>query len=208
MIFSSLIFSQVFAQQVAVSADKNNVFYLGLDNPITVTVENCSCNDLVVKTDNGEVTGKGCQLIFRGKEYGRAAIMVYKKAGNKLKEIGSNAFRVKKIPPPVFRIGPYGHSYDRKARSVVMANQQYVRAELDGFDFDARFAIDSFWVKIFYNDSCKTKSFFNTTGKISQAVLDAFSVLKEEDVVIFHKIYAKGPDGLQWQLDPLILTIE
>lgn len=207
----SVFFCQLSAQQIAVSPDRNNIFYVGIDNPITVTAENCSCNELVVKASNGTLTGKGCQYLFRGIEQGRADITVYKKTGKKLKEIGNNAFRVKRIPPPVFKIGPYGgsnYSLERKAQRVVLAGQQFVRADLENFDFDVRFNIDSFSVKIFYGDSCKTKTFFNSTGKISQQLSDAFSILKKDDIVIFNKIFAKGPDGQEWELVPLILTIE
>jgi hypothetical protein len=42
----------------------------------------------------------------------------------------------------------------------------------------------------------------------SQQITDAFSVLKNDDIIIFHKIYAKAPDGSEWELDPLILTIK
>jgi hypothetical protein len=79
---------------------------------------------------------------------------------------------------------------------------------LDGFDFDARCIVDSFHVKIFHVDSAKTKTYFNTTNEISQQIKDAFSGLKNGDVIFFHQIFAKGPDGIQWELDPLILTIE
>jgi len=153
---------QISAQRVAVSPDKNNVFYFGVDNPITVAAENCSCNDLVVKTNNGSVIGNPCKLIYRARETGGADITVYKKIGNKLKKISTNAFRVKRIPPPVFKIGPYGGAYDysneRKVQRVVIANQQYVRAELENFDIDVKYLIDSFFVNIFYNDSANFKS--------------------------------------------------
>ena len=200
------------AQKITVTNDRNNFFYLGLDNPITVIAENCSCKDLVVKTNNGNITGTGCTRIYRGNEVGKTDIIVYKKLGNKLKKIGENTFRVKIFPPPVFKIGPYGGGYEsnneRKVQKVVIANQQYVRADLENFDFDIKYSIDSFSVKVFYNDSAKIKTFFNVTGKISQQISDGFSVLKKDDIVIFYSIFAKGPAGQQYELAPLILTIE
>lgn len=204
-------FSQLFGQQIAVSPDKNNVFYIGVDNPITVTAENCSCNDLVVKASNGTLIGKGCQYLFRGIEPGRADITVYKKRGNKLKEIGNNAFRVKRLPLPVFKIGPYGGGYDlnneRKVQKIVIANQQFVRAELENFDIDIKYSIDSFSVRIFYNDSAKVKTFLNTSNKISQELSDGLSVLKKDDIVVFHNIFIIGPDRRRYEINPLVLTI-
>jgi hypothetical protein len=202
-----------FSQHIAVSADKNNVFYVGVDNPITVVAENYACKDLVVKADDGEILqGYGCTFICHAYKTGRKDIIIYKKTGDKLQEIGRSFFRVKNIPPPSFRIGPYGNNLYGEAlikiSKVVIAAQQYVRADLDNFDFDVRFAIDSFHVTIFSTDSCKTKTFFNESNKISQPIRDAFSLLRKDDTAIFHKIYTKGLDGAVLQLAPLVLTID
>ena len=47
-----------FSQKFSVSPDKNNVFYIGVDNPITIAVENTSCNSLIVKSTNGKISGR------------------------------------------------------------------------------------------------------------------------------------------------------
>jgi GldM C-terminal domain len=212
LFISSFISSASFSQHIAVSADKNNVLYVGVDNPITVVAENSSCKDLIIKTNNGKITGKGCQLIFRASQAGSTEIIVVKKNYGKLKKIGRWFFWVKRIPSPSFKIGPYGSEYDinseRKVQKIIIANQQYVRAELLNFDIDVRFVVDSFHVSIFFSDSCKSKSFFNTSNKINQQITEAFFTLKKDDIVIFSKIYAKGPYLIEWELDPLILTIE
>jgi GldM C-terminal domain len=212
----SFISSASLSQHIAVSADKNNILYIGVDNPISITVEGISCNDIIVKTDNGSISKyKNCSYSFRGSKPGRTDIILYKKVKAKLKEIGRRAFRLKNIPVPSFYIAQYGSNYfysdfnnKGKANKVALAAQQYVRAELENFDFQANFLIDSFSVKIFSGDSCKTKLFFNISNKISQQITDAFSILKNDDIVIFHKIYAKAPDGSEWELAPLILTIK
>jgi hypothetical protein len=67
------------AQHFALGFDKFNLAYIGLDNPISIAVENCPCNSIVLKVENGTVTGKNCNYIFRGKDVGTAHITVYKK---------------------------------------------------------------------------------------------------------------------------------
>jgi hypothetical protein len=103
----------LFAQNFAVGLNKMIVFYLGIDNPVTIAVENCPCNQVVVKTTNGTLSGKGCNFILRVKERGASEIMVYKKNGNRLKEIGVYGARVKEIPLPTFKIGYYGLCQDK-----------------------------------------------------------------------------------------------
>ena len=203
---------QMQAQHFALSNDKFNIAYLGVDNPISIAVENCPCNSIVLVIENGTVTGKNCQYVFQGKEVGAAYITIYKKSAKNLLKVGKYAFRVKRIPAPVFKIGPYGSDYEsdstRKVQKVVLAGQQFVRADIECCGFDAKATIKSFSVKIFCADSAKSNIFFNETGKINEQIRNAFSELKKEDVVFFHKIFAIGPDGLQWELNPVILTID
>ena len=64
----------VTAQRFAIGADKNNIFYLGIDNPVSIAVENCPCNNIVLKIKNGNVTGRNCQYLFTGDSAGAAKI--------------------------------------------------------------------------------------------------------------------------------------
>lgn len=211
IIISPVCSKLLWAQHFALANDKNNIAYIGMDNPISIAVENCPCNNIVLKVDNGKLSGSGCQYIFRGKGVGAAYIKVYKRSAGKLKMIGRYAFRVKQIPPPAFKIGPYSlhHFYEgRKAKSALLGLQEYVRAELEGFDYQAVFVVDSFRVNLFHANAAKIDNYFNIGNKLSQPIKDAFSGLKAGDVVFFYKIFARGPDGIQWELDPLILTIE
>ena len=196
------------AQHFAIASDNNKVLYVGVNNTLSISAENCPCSQLIVKTNNGKVTGSNCQYTYNGNQYGIADIILYKKTGNKLKEIGRNTFSVKRIPAPVFRIAGYGGNY-QKAKTIILAAQQFVRAEYEdfGFGFDIRCSVDSFYVTIFYGDSIKTKPFFNTSNMLNEPIRAAIAALKNDDIIIFDKIFAKGPDGAR-ELDPLILTIE
>ncbi|WP_460552648.1 GldM family protein [Ferruginibacter profundus] len=200
------IFYTAFNQQVAMAADKAGIFYVGIENPLTIAAENCPCKDLVIKADNGEINGSGCKFTYYGNSPGIATITVYKRTAGKLKKISSRGFSVKLIPPPTFKIGPYG--YGRRAQKVVIANQEVVRADMDGYyGYDVKFSIDSFRVGIFFNDSCKTKTYFNKTNKIGDELRAAFSVLATNDIIIFDKIFVRGPGG-SVELEPLVLMIE
>ena len=52
------------AQSVVIAADKMNVFYLGVDNPVAVAVEGISDDKLTVSIDNGTIkrTGRGAYI--------------------------------------------------------------------------------------------------------------------------------------------------
>ncbi|MEI7596338.1 MAG: hypothetical protein WCK02_11360 [Bacteroidota bacterium] len=43
-------------KEYAISVDKNNFFYIGMDNPVTIVVSGVEPKDVVVKIDNGTIT--------------------------------------------------------------------------------------------------------------------------------------------------------
>jgi GldM C-terminal domain len=195
------------AQHISVANDKENILYVGISNPLTIVAENCPCNMLVVKTSNGKIIGSNCSYMFQGEQAGKAEITVYKKEGGKLKRIGKSDFWVKSIPLPVFCIGSYCNTGVTRAKKNAIAAQEFVRAELLNFGFDAKFQIDSFNVKIISNDTCKAQQFVNKTGLISKEIRDAFSQLKENDVIIFSGIIVIGPDGIKREIAPFTMSV-
>ena len=190
-------------QSFTVSADKMNVLYVGVDNPISVTVENYSCESIAVSTNNGKITGSNCQYIFSGGTVGVANIAVYKKVKGKMQVIGIWPFRIKHLPLPVFKIASGKLSMSK----VEIANQQYVRAELENFDINIKYTIDSFKVCIIPNDTCKFSSKTNYGNEISEEIRNDFKALKQNDAVLFKDIFIRRPDGTQEMLAPIVITI-
>ena len=191
------------AQKFSISADVNNVFYVGFDNPLTIAVENYSCKSIIVKTDNGTVTGNSGKYTFYSNKIGKADIILYRKINGKIKEIGRNSFRVKSIPDAIAKVGPSSGGYINK---VVLSNQQYIRAE-ECCGFEGRPRIDSFTVCIVRGDTCLYNEIKNIGGKFSEEIISALSGIKKDDTVIFKRIFTKGPDGISIPLAPIIFFI-
>lgn len=196
-------FGMSHGQNFAIAADKMNILYIGIDNPITISAENNSVNSLIVQTTNGKITGTNGKYIFRSNTIGSAEISLYKKTNKGLTKIGSSFFRVKNIPIPVFKIGSGSPCMPKP----VLANVQFVRADLENFDFEAHFSIDSFVVCIVPNDGCTFKTIKNIGGEINEEIRNEFQQLKEGDVIMFKKIFAKGPDGASRELMPVMITV-
>jgi gliding motility-associated protein GldM len=135
---------EVGERSVTVSADKMNVFYIGVENPVSVSAAGVSSNDLQVT-----ITGGGGTI----KKVGSANFMVeVTEPSNDVKinisapSIGlkdSKPFRSKRIPDPVAKLGNLasGNVGNGEFRA-----QLGVAAHLENFDFDARCAIQSFTV--------------------------------------------------------------
>lgn len=203
IIICYFIFYSASGQIFSISADKNNILYLGVDNPITIAVENYSANEISVKVDNGELLGGyGRTYVYRGSKPGIVTFTIYKKSN--LQVIGRSMFRTKYIPTPIAKVGPSGGGDIEK---VILENQQFIRADLENFDFDARLTVDSFTISIIRIDTCYFKQIKNIGNKFSNAVVEALKAIKKNDIVIFDKIYALGPDGRTIKLSPIIFNI-
>lgn len=196
------------AQVIAVSADQNNILYAGLDNPLTIAVENIDRKKIIVKTNIGQISGSNGKYMYHSSEVGRADITIYESNNKKLKKIGYASFRVKQMPDAIFKIGSGDNNRTKKIKLKELKNQLFVRAEQECCGFDLRFAIDSFTVCIMSIDTCNYVELINRSGnEINQEIREKFNTLKKNDMLIFKDIYSKGPGGI-YILTPLILTID
>ncbi|MEO0790290.1 MAG: GldM family protein [Bacteroidota bacterium] len=130
---------EVGRRSVAVSADKMNVFYIGVDNPVTVSAAGVASGDVRVSASGPvNMTGSGSSYIVKPTGVGEATISVSARGQN----LGSFPFRVKRIPDPRAVIG--NDQSDGALGSGEFKAQRGVRALLEGFDFDARCDIAGF----------------------------------------------------------------
>jgi beta-lactamase regulating signal transducer with metallopeptidase domain len=183
----------------AVSLDRMNVFYLGVDNPVTVAASDISSKNVTVSIDNGKISGSNGSYIVQPSKVGKAIINVY----DGTKQIGSWAFRVKFLPDPVVKVD--GKKSGTISVSKLLTIEEVV-ADLENFDFDARFEVIEFSVY------AKINGFFrdevSKSAKITDAQRALMGQLKPGDKVTFTDIKAKAPDGSIRQLNAIMLTIQ
>ena len=133
---------EVGERSVTVSADKMNVFYIGVENPISVSAAGAPSNDVQVTINGGGGTIKkvgSANYMVEVKTPTDQCVINVSAPSVGLKD--SKLFRVKRIPDPVARLG--------KESSGLMGNGEFkaqsgVGAFLDNFDFDAICRIQSF----------------------------------------------------------------
>lgn len=120
----------------AVMLDKMNVFYIGVDNPVTIS-SGTGWDKTKVSMTGGTLQSAGGpgKFVVKVKSLGKATISV-----NSDGKVSSYDFRIKNIPNPVLMVGP---SDGGRVQSVVFKNQQFARAALNDFDFDYRYNLVS-----------------------------------------------------------------
>ncbi|MBN2728606.1 MAG: gliding motility protein GldM [Bacteroidales bacterium] len=126
----------------SVSADKMNVFYIGVDNPVTVSVPGVPIDKVRANISNGSMspTGNG-KYTVRVTGGATTTISVSAELESGSRSMGSTEFRVKPLPTPK----PYvankpGGNY---SASELIASP-FVTAVMENFDFALTYTVVSY----------------------------------------------------------------
>ena len=137
---------------VAVSPDKMNVFYAGVENPITVTAAGVAPTDLVVN-----ITGCNARLISNGNgKYtttvngtGTCVVTVMQRTATGLRQQGApQYFRVKRIPNPPLKVAGKSTYGNLEMKLAEAKNINSLGVDNAGFDFVAQFRMNEFVMNI------------------------------------------------------------
>ncbi len=182
----------------AVAADNMNVFYVGVENPISISSAGFSPSDLKVS-----VSGCGASLqtnsagkyTLKATATGTCMVSVSAKVNGVLKPQGTpKVFRVKAVPPPVLKIGG----------KLALGNLDFTRSslpaiagigiELPGFDFPISMKVISF--DFTYYKSGEINSLPCTGNNLSVAAKKALSELKVGQRAYFENVKVQTPSGI------------
>jgi len=184
---------QVGRPTATISPTKMNVLYLGIANPISISVPGVASESLEVRISNGEIRKNGTDwTAIPAKLDGLAkntTITVNAKINGETRLMGSMPFRVKEVPPPLATIGGLNGGTIRK--EDLMA-EEGIFAELKDFDFDLKFRVIQFDVS-FSGTYVKTTS--SKTNKFTDEQKGFFSKLTPGSLIYIDNISAKGDDG-------------
>ena len=178
---------EVGRRSVAVSADMMNVFYIGVDNPVSVSAAGVSSNKLKVTGSGVTITkkGPGKYNVTASKPSQNAYVMV---SGGGLKATKFE-YRVKRIPDPVAMLG------NNDAGSIgngTMRAQLGLVAKLKNFDFKAKCNIQGFEMTYVRKreDGVVVR---NGGGSFKADAARLVKKAKPGDMYYFEKIKAKCP---------------
>ncbi len=171
----------------AVMLDKMNVFYIGVDNPVTIS-SGTGWDKTHVSMTSGSLTPAGGpgKFIVKVTAVGKTTINVNADGKN-----SSYDFRIKRIPDPILKVGP---SSGGRMQSVVFKNQQFCRADLENFDFDARFSVVSATV-YFSGANFSSVQTATITGGSLAGLAGQMSRCIPGTSITFDNVKVQGPDG-------------
>jgi len=196
---------QIAQTALVVSPTKMNVFYIGVENPVDISVPGIPSNKLSASMTAGSIVpnGKGGYTVKVTKP-GTTTVNVSAKMDGGTKSMGSKEFRVKRVPDPVAKVA--GQKGGGIAATLLKAAKR-VDPVMENFDFDLKFQITGFVV------STKTKDGFtidkpSTSERITSEQKSLLEGVKKGQKVYFEEIKAKGPDGSIRELGTLMFKVE
>ncbi|MEI6815729.1 MAG: gliding motility protein GldM [Bacteroidota bacterium] len=179
---------------LVVSPDKMNVFYIGVDNPVSISVPGIPSENVKPTITAGNIVptkDKG-KFTVTVSTPGETVVKVSAKLNEReTKPMGEMKFRVKRIPNPVAKVaGMIGGNIERSKLNI----QYGVIPEMENFDFDVKFTVVSFDFEYTKGSDNFTKS-NPAGGNFTQEMKDVLSKLPPSAKVYFSNIKVKAPDG-------------
>lgn len=198
---------QVGKPSVTISPTKMNVMYMGVANPISVSVPGVASQNLEVSVSNGGRMEKNGDNYFcypskldaLGKN---TAISVFANTNGIKRPMGSMAFRVKEVPPPLATIAGLNGGTLKKEDLLVEGG---VFAELKDFDFDLKFHVTQFDITV---SGAYVKTSSSKSNKFTDEQKSMFGKLATGSMIYIDNIMAKGDDGSNRPLANIFFKIK
>lgn len=175
-----------------ISPTKMNVFYVGVDNPISISVPG-GPERIAPSVSVGKIRqdGKDWVVYDLPKGVKDAVVTVNAVFSGKTKNMGKYTARLKRVLDPIAKIGGKNEGYISK--SLLLASPYLIPEMPVGFDFDLKYTVISFtFVTETSGDITEVKVQGN---RLTPDIVKMISGAKKNKRIWFEDISVRGPDG-------------
>jgi gliding motility-associated protein GldM len=199
---------QAFAGGATISATKMNVLYIGVANPISVSVPGFAPKDVSVSMQGGSISSDGKGGWNANVTSGRDCKITAsaKMRDGSMRTMGSMPYRIRPLPRPEAKMGSI-ESGRPSPKEALMAQSAIIADMGAGFAFEGiNYNVTAF--QFIYVPRRDDAVLINGSGPmITGQMKSALSRAKRGDRVIIDKIRARGPDGDR-SLLPIMIEIQ
>ena len=179
-----------------ISATKMNVMYVGVDNPLSISVSGVHSSKISVQISQGSLVkqqgGSANEYLANPTTSGTATVTVFAEINGQRKNMGSMNFRVMMLPIPEAQIAKMNGGYIEKN---VLISQQGIAAEMGrDFLFDLRYIVNQFAMVV--QTAQGDLTFFSNGFGFTAEQRAAMQGLTKGQRVFFTNIKARGPVGV------------
>ncbi len=198
---------EVIQPNVVISPTKMNVLYEGVENPVEISVPGVPSDRLSISMTNVDRKRKGDEyiLIPQPRTAGKKCIItVSADIDGKTHRLGSNEFRIKRVPDPYPIVA---NKRDGKiAKNILKAQFGVIATMGEDFDFDLKFTVTGFTIAAIKQGFYKSE--VSKSYRFTDEQLDFIDGLGRGEKLIIEDIRAVGPDGATRKLATMTFTID
>ena len=180
---------QVFKPVATVSAEAMKILYVGLDNPLSISVPGFSASDVQVTSNGARISGGNGT--YKAKVDGsqkKVSITVQAKG----KPMGTTEYKVRKVPEPRSQLGGIRSDGRGKTKGALCAQDRILANLGEGFAYDLPFTVTSF--TIILDSKMGTVSRTVSGNRIPADIKQKICKLKSGDRIFIEKVKARNSE--------------
>lgn len=183
---------RVSPKTAVVSPTMMNVMYIGLDNPVAVSVPGVPQQDVTATINHGTLT-KNADGSYNARitEKKNATITIKAKVNGKEMVMGEQTFRVKRIPTPQSAVDGVVKPVNVSAQ--IIKNSRSIIAKVEAFDYPVQFRVLSFTCS-YRNKNGELFKETNTGTEFNEKVKVWLKNIDKGEAIFFDDIVVMGPD--------------
>jgi len=197
---------------MVVSPTAMNVFYMGVDNPVSISVPGVANENIIATVTGGNEllkTGNGTYImkIQKNSPMEVDVNVSARMTNGEMKNMGKMNFRVKRLPKPYARFGEITTS-GRMSKAVVDAQLGLVVSYDPSFLFNIVATTKSFNIVVIHPNRDSEDTAQKGTGRFTEETIDFIKKkVKKGDRLLFENIRAEDVNKVVHDLSPISITV-
>ena len=199
---------EVFRPAATIAATEMNLLYVGLDNPMSISVPGFT--DIRVSSSGGLSLSNQGGGKYNAKVDGSArevTISVSVTKDGKTKNVGSEKFRVRRLPNPTAQLGGLPNDGLPKAKAQVQAQTALIATMGQGFAYNLAYRVTQF--RFIFAPARRPATMVTGSGSgLTPQMRSMIGSAKKGDRILIEGIKAKESKyGFSANLSPIVITI-
>ncbi|MDI1234569.1 MAG: gliding motility protein GldM [bacterium] len=196
-----------FQPSAAISADAMNVLFVGLDNPMSISVPGVTPENTIVTASSGVTLAKSGSGKFIAKAaVGTKSAVITVSArmdDGQIKKMGESTYKVRRVPQPKLKVGSLVAGTYPKVKILL---QKTVNATLEDFYFsNLNYTVIKYTAVL---DSKRDGAIIKEVqGNSAEIIKGLVNRSKSGESIYLENIVASGPGG-NFYLDPITIKIQ
>jgi len=194
---------QVAEPSLVVAPTKMNVFYLGVDNPVEISVPGTPADRILASSNNGRIVPSRGGYIVRPTKEGSCNISVSVRENGATRSMGSKPFRVRKVPDPYISLA--GFPGGSLSKSQILGELGPKATMPDWFEFDLTFNVVGFNLSATQGGFTRTET--STSANFTSAQREMLRAVNPGSKIYIEDVLAVGPDGSQRNIGTIVVKV-